>query len=92
MTQVSFTQTFNIDALISNESSTNDVRKFLEGTGWVYTEDATGNNFLRGIIHEEGKETGSASRKFFTQDSVVVKVNGSFDRVLTRMAFGKIYS
>lgn len=91
MVQISFTQTLSIDALTANGSNTNDVRCFLEGTGWEYTESETVNGFLRGTIHEQGQPVNSPTRTFFTQDSVIVKVDGRFSRVMVRSLFDKIY-
>lgn len=92
MTQVSFTKTITVDALTADGSDANEVKAFLEGSGWLYTETGTANGYILGIVHQEGKETFSATRKYFTKESVIVKVDGRYSGVMNRAAYDKLYA
>lgn len=89
--QVTFVQKLTINALFASDATTDQVHDFLAGTGRVFTESGTLNTF-RGIVHEEGQGTSSPSRKYLAQDGVIVKVNGKFSQVMTRLAFDKTYA
>lgn len=74
---IRFEKLVTFEAISVLDTNLDGINEFLKGTGYVFSQNATGWSVVKGILHAEGTTPNDSSRKFIMEDTpYLVKRDG----------------